>query len=158
MSFKPYYSIFECTPIILFFASIFLLSCSVEDLAPQKSDSNQTILTDRVAVESVTSLSNNKILSSDVVEFLDSLLQQRLNEIVPKIAQSVPEPVKFDYERLENSFLKMLIDNKSTDHSKKYQFLCDENERWIYRCNQLTGEIECFSMSSNKLRLLSSTK
>jgi len=54
--------------------------------------------------------------------------------------------------------LKMLINNKSTDHSKKYQFLCDENERWIYRCNQETGEIECFSMSSNKLRLLSSTK
>ena len=98
------------------------------------------------------------VTTPDVVEFLDSLLQQRLNEIVPKIAQSVPEPVKFDYERLENSFLKMLIDNKSTDHSKKYQFLCDENERWIYRCNQETGEIECFSMSSNKLRLLSSTK
>ena len=33
----------------------------------------------------------------------------------------------------------------------KYQFLCDENERWIYRCNRMTGEIECFSMSSNKL-------
>jgi hypothetical protein len=40
----------------------------------------------------------------------------------------------------------------------KYQFLCDENERWIYRCNRMTGEIECFSMSSNKLRLLSSTR
>jgi hypothetical protein len=158
MSFKSCYSIFEYTPIILFLASIFLLSCSVEDLAHQKSDSNQTIPTNSVAIESVKSLSNNKILSSEVVEFLDSLLQKRLNEIVPKIVQSLPEPVKFDYERLENSFLKMLIDNKSTDHSKKYQFLCDENERWIYRCNQETGEIECFSMSSNKLRLLSSTK
>ena len=158
MSFKSCYSIFEYKPIILFLASIFLLSCSVEDIVPHQSDSNQTIPTNSVAIESVKSLSNNKILSSEVVEFLDSLLQQRLNEIVPKIVQAVPEPVKFDYERLENSFLKMLIDNKSTDHSKKYQFLCDENERWIYRCNQETGEIECFSMSSNKLRLLSSTK
>jgi hypothetical protein len=145
-------------PIILFFASIFLLSCSVEDLSPRQSDSNQTIIPKGVAIESVKSLSNNKILSGEVVEYLDSLLQKRLNEIVPKIVQSVPEPVKFDYDRLENSFLKMLINNKSTDHAKKYQFLCDENERWIYRCNQETGEIECFSMSSNKLRLLSSTK
>lgn len=158
MSFKSYYSNFECMPIILFFASIFLLSCSVEDLAPEQSDSNQTIIPKGVALESVKSLSNNKILSGEVVEYLDSLLQKRLNEIVPKIVQSVPEPEKFDYDRLENSFLKMLINNKSTDHSKKYQFLCDENERWIYRCNQETGEIECFSMSSNKLRLLSSTK
>ena len=138
MSFKSYYSNFECTPIILFFASIFLLSCSVEDLSPQQSDSNQTIIPNGVAIESVKSLSNNKILSGEVVEYLDLLLQKRLNEIVPKIVQSVPEPVNFDYDRLENSFLKMLINNKSTDHSKKYQFLCDENERWIYRCNQET--------------------
>ena len=44
------------------------------------------------------------------------------------------------------------------DQKKKYQFICDENERWIYRCNMESGEIECFSMSSNKLRLLSSVK
>ena len=158
MSIKSYSFIFECAPFILFFSIIFLLSCSVEDLAPQKSDSNQTILPKDIAIKSVKSFSNDGLQSTEVVEFLDSLLQQRLNEIVPKIADAVPGPVKFDYERLENSFLKMLISNKDSDHSKKYQFLCDENERWIYRCNQETGEIECFSMSSNKLRLLSSTK
>ncbi|MED5281301.1 MAG: hypothetical protein VYA10_07435 [Verrucomicrobiota bacterium] len=49
-------------------------------------------------------------------------------------------------------------DNQAQPVAAHYQFICDENERWIYRCNMLTGEIECFSMSSNKLRLLSSIK
>ena len=52
----------------------------------------------------------------------------------------------------------MLMENNSEEGYNKYQFICDENERWIYRCNMETGEIECFSMSSNKLRLLSSVK
>ena len=57
--------------------------------------------------------------------------------------------------------IKSLIEDslqKNQFEEKKFQFLCDENERWIYRCNLITGEIECFSMSSNKLRLLSSIK
>ena len=80
MSFKSYYSIFECTPIILFFASIFLLSCSVEDLAPQQSDSNQTTLTDSVAIESVKSLSNNKILSNEAKK-----LASDSSTLIPKV-------------------------------------------------------------------------
>ena len=40
----------------------------------------------------------------------------------------------------------------------RYQFICDVNERWIYRCNLFTGEIELFSMTSKELLLLSRTK
>ena len=78
--------------------------------------------------------------------------------MIPELKKSYPKPAKFDYTRLENSFTKLLLENKSDENLRKYQFICDENERWIYRCNMESGEIECFSMSSNKLRLLSSIK
>ena len=72
------------------------------------------------------------------------------------IKKSFPIPETIDYDEI-----KLIIDDKLNQGMKekiKYQFICDENERWIYRCNRMTGEIECFSMSSNKLRLLSSTR
>ena len=63
-----------------------------------------------------------------------------------------------DTEQIEQIVRKELISFLKEKQDMKYQFLCDENERWIYRCNRMTGEIECFSMSSNQLRLLSSTR
>ena len=39
-----------------------------------------------------------------------------------------------------------------------YQFLCDEQEKLIYRCNRITGEIECYSNRNDKLKILSSVK
>ena len=76
----------------------------------------------------------------------------------PEIEKAFPKPIPIDYSRLENAFAKLLLDSRSKENLRKYQFICDENERWIYRCNMDSGEIECFSMSSNKLRLLSSIK
>ena len=65
--------------------------------------------------------------------------------------------LSIDYPRIKE-IVASELESLSNNPTKVYQFICDENERWIYRCNMVSGEIECFSMSSNKLRLLSSTK
>ena len=76
---------------------------------------------------------------------------------VPVEPKVVIPPVAIDYERVK-SIVNSSIDDFSSRSQANYQFICDENERWIYRCNMITGEIECFSMTSNKLMLLSSIK
>ena len=79
------------------------------------------------------------------------ILKQQLSEKIAKI-----DPA--DADQIQQIVQKELVVFLKDKQDLKYQFLCDENERWIYRCNRMTGEIECFSMSSNKLRLLSSTR
>ena len=89
-------------------------------------------------------------------EFEDFILQQFKileNQLSSKLNSIDP----LDTEQIQQIVQKELITFLKNKQDMKYQFLCDENERWIYRCNRMTGEIECFSMSSNKLRLLSST-
>ena len=81
------------------------------------------------------------------IRILKDQLSERLDKIDPADADQIQQIVQ-----------KELIAFLQDKQDLKYQFLCDENERWIYRCNRMTGEIECFSMSSNKLRLLSSTR
>lgn len=107
-----------------------------------------------VGVKIPNGIDHELLLAQDI----EVKLQKYFNNLVSEIKKSYPEPVSIDYQRLENSFMKLFIDNKSKESMTKYQFICDENERWIYRCNMESGEIECFSMSSNKLRLLSSIK
>jgi hypothetical protein len=152
--------IFEIVPIfatVVFFNLIFV-GCSIEDLDPSKVDANKTESFQSISPETVSSLSLNIPQASINAEFLDSLLEKHLRDLIPEIRKAIPQAENFDYTRLEHSFLKMLLANRTDKKLKKYQFICDENERWIYRCNMESGEIECFSMSSNKLRLLSSIK
>tara|TARA_B100000212_G_scaffold109131_1_gene81174 strand:+ start:547 stop:912 length:366 start_codon:yes stop_codon:yes gene_type:complete len=73
-------------------------------------------------------------------------------------AKEEGEAVSMDYEKIREIMSGVVNSAQSQVNQAHYQFICDENERWIYRCNMRTGEIECFSMSSNKLRLLSSIK
>ena len=134
-----------------------LTGCGIESSNLNKTDENQTISLPENSVSPLVGLDPKVIPGADS-KVLELLLEKYIGEIIPKINQSIPQPIKVDYARLENSFLKMLMDNNSEESKNKYQFICDENERWIYRCNMETGEIECFSMSSNKLRLLSSVK
>ena len=134
-----------------------LTGCGIESSNLNKTDENQTISLPENSVSPLMGLDSKVIPGADS-KVLELLLEKYIGEIIPKINQTIPQPIKVDYARLENSFLKMLMDNNSEESKNKYQFICDENERWIYRCNMETGEIECFSMSSNKLRLLSSTK
>ena len=61
------------------------------------------------------------------------------------------------YDQFKDHFSQTL--KEAMPKPAKFQFIADHKERWVYRCNLETGEIECFSMSvSNKLRLLSSIK
>lgn len=134
-----------------------LTGCGIESSTLNKTDDNQTISLPENSVSPLMGL-DSKVIPGTDSKVLELLLEKYIGEIIPKINQAIPQPIKVDYARLENSFLKMLMDNNSEESKNKYQFICDENERWIYRCNMETGEIECFSMSSNKLRLLSSVK
>jgi hypothetical protein len=134
-----------------------LTGCGIESSTLNKTDDNQTISLPENSVSPLMGL-DSKVIPGTDSKVLELLLEKYIGEIIPKINQTIPQPIKVDYARLENSFLKMLMDNNSEESKNKYQFICDENERWIYRCNMETGEIECFSMSSNKLRLLSSVK
>lgn len=157
----------NCFPVSLFFriskysliAILYtiLTGCGIESSTLKKNEDNQTISLAENSVSTPIKL-DPEIIREPNYQVFELLLQKYIGEIIPKINQSIPQPIQFDYARLENSFLKMLLDNSSEQSKNKYQFICDENERWIYRCNMETGEIECFSMSSNKLRLLSSVK
>jgi len=137
---------------------IFFVSCGIEDSSLNRTEANQTKSLAKTSVLTPEVLNTEAFSGFPNSQILELLLEKHISEIVPKISKSIPEPIKVDYVRLENSFLKMLMQNNTKGSDKKYQFICDENERWIYRCNMETGEIECFSMSSNKLRLLSSVK
>ena len=150
--------IFGLVPLFATVVIFSFLGCSVEDIKPSEPEANQTESFRHIPQGPVKGLSPEIAQGPYRAEFLDSIFEKHLNELIPKISKSIPEPQKFDYTRLEHSFLKMLLENSTEKNLKKYQFICDENERWIYRCNMESGEIECFSMSSNKLRLLSSVK
>jgi hypothetical protein len=132
----------------------------MEEKKPSLTDINSTIGSTEffdksdVEITNPNGVEHERLLADDI----EVKLHKYFNDLVLEIKRSYPEPVSIDYQRLENSFMKLFLDNKSKDNMTKYQFICDENERWIYRCNMESGEIECFSMSSNKLRLLSSIK
>ena len=135
-----------------------LVGCGNEDSVLKNQDLNSTKALDELSKATIQELEDQEFKPFQEGDELDMLLRQHIEKIIPAIRESMPEVPKFDYERLEHSFLKMLTQNNQAYKQKKFQFICDENERWIYRCNMDTGEIECFSMSSNKLRLLSSIK
>ena len=149
--------IFFLTLLILF--SSFTVGCLSDENKTLELDSNNSIKTD---VSKVIDHQYDESKQPMKAEFIDSkindLLQAQAKLIVPEIEKAFPKPIPIDYSRLENAFAKLLLDSRSKENLRKYQFICDENERWIYRCNMDSGEIECFSMSSNKLRLLSSIK
>ena len=118
------------------------VSCSVEDFSNMtgtETDRNSTLNTANTAIHSSQDLGENALLqmSKDIKNILDS------------------------HNAAQRKDMEILLQNLLKSYEKeqvKYQFLGDGHEKWIYRCNVITGEIECFSMSSNKLRLLSSSK
>ena len=66
------------------------------------------------------------------------------------------EPV--DYDRLRSDMRVAVEDGIELPVPPKYQFIAAPNEKWVYRCNLQTGKIEVYSMTSNKLLLLSETR
>tara|TARA_B100000886_G_scaffold175519_1_gene120231 strand:+ start:7512 stop:7985 length:474 start_codon:yes stop_codon:yes gene_type:complete len=124
--------------------------CSLEDLTQDKTTEE---IKDPLSSEEIKP--QTSIDQVDLKSF-EKTLNHQLSELSGNLKNGIDERTKNNYERIKSlmdaSVIKMSVKNA------KFQFLCDENERWIYRCNLITGEIECFSMSSNKLRLLSSIK
>ena len=130
----------------------------MEDLKLENTDANETSASQNISPEPVSKIRGFIPGEPMTPQVMDLLLQKYVGEIIDEISNEIPDSPVVDYDRLEGSFLKMLLESKAEDEGSKYQFICDENERWIYRCNMESGEIECFSMSSNKLRLISSIK
>jgi len=89
---------------------------------------------------------------------LEAFILQQMRMLKEQLAERLAKIDPADADQIQQIVQKELVSFLKDKQDLKYQFLCDENERWIYRCNRMTGEIECFSMSSNKLRLLSSTR
>ena len=152
MKFKNIFKFWKNLLILSFFS---FFGCSLEDfgLGANKDELKNE---GEKSVENVqinrTPLETDNVSASAIEKIFDS----KLNDLSIKLINSIPKPESIDYEKI-----KLIIYDKLNEDQReetKYQFICDENERWIYRCNLLTGEIECFSMSSNKLRLLSSIR
>ena len=137
----------------LFILSAFISGCEVNQLTSSNKETNESlpeVVVSRVSENVVSKAFESKEFEAFILsqmKILESQLSKKLESIDPADSEQIQQIVKQELV----SFLKEKQD-------MKYQFLCDENERWIHRCNRMTGEIECFSMSSNKLRLLSSTR
>jgi hypothetical protein len=135
--------------------SAFISGCEVNPLSQNSvvanSDLNQTLpVISEIPQNIISPVLKSKELEAFIVEQI-KLLKNQLSAELEKI-----DPA--DSKQIQQIIQKELVTFLKGKQDLKYQFLCDENERWIYRCNRMTGEIECFSMSSNKLRLLSSTR
>ena len=135
----------------------FVSSCEVNPLTSKNKETIKSEHNETVNVPAEFEISENFAKQAlESKEFEDFILQQFKileNQLSSKLNSIDP----LDTEQIQQIVQKELITFLKNKQDMKYQFLCDENERWIYRCNRMTGEIECFSMSSNKLRLLSST-
>lgn len=143
---------------VLIIFSLGVTGCLMEDLKSEHTDANETSTNQNISPDPVTKIPGFITGEAITPQLMDLLLQKYVGKIIDEVSKEIPDSPAVDYDRLEASFLKMLLENNAEDEGSKYQFICDENERWIYRCNMESGEIECFSMSSNKLRLISSIK
>ena len=132
------------------FISFLFFGCSLEDLTQDKTNEK---IKDSLSSEEIKP--QTPIDQVDLKSF-EKTLNHQLSEFSGNLKNGIDERSKNNYESIKSLMDASVI--KMSSGNTKFQFLCDENERWIYRCNLFTGEIECFSMSSNKLRLLSSIK
>ena len=92
---------------------------------------------------------------------LSGVVHESLKDVRGDIEEAIGKQEKINYDRIHSIIFQTISDNLKTQklpEPPQFQFICDVNERWIYRCNLQNGEIECFSMSSNKLKLLSSVR
>lgn len=89
---------------------------------------------------------------------LDRLMERNLKEFGVEFSKKIPQPDRVDYDRVKFLFEQSLLEKEKDTPEYIYQFLCDEQEKLIYRCNKITGEIECYSNRNDKLKILSSVK
>ena len=130
--------------------SFLFFGCSLEDWTQDKTSKEKNAPLSSEEIKPQTPIDQVNLKS------FEKTLNLQLSEFSGNLKNGIDERTKNNYERIKSLMDASVI--KMSSGNTKFQFLCDENERWIYRCNLITGEIECFSMSSNKLRLLSSIK
>ena len=135
--------------------SAFISSCDVNPLSiDPEVISNELNETSPIISEVSENIISPALASKDFEQFILEQIKLLENQISAELKKIDPA----NGDQIQQIVQKELVTFLKGKQDLKYQFLCDENERWIYRCNRITGEIECFSMSSNKLRLLSSTR
>ena len=146
--------------ILLNFLVLFLGGCTFEDSNKNKPDEkNETAQAPLPPVPppSTPSMAWENRTSLDL-DGLDRLMEQKLKEFGMEFSKMIPQPDRVDYERVKFLFEQSLLEKEDDTPEYIYQFLCDEQEKLIYRCNKITGEIECYSNRNDKLKILSSIK
>lgn len=146
----PVFALFVCLISFLSGCELNPLSSQQKSKAEDKNVSEALPVLSELAQETIAPALESKELEKFILQQM-KILKEQLSDKLTKI-----DPA--DANQIQQIIQKELVVFLKDKQDLKYQFLCDENERWIYRCNRMTGEIECFSMSSNKLRLLSSTR
>ena len=135
----------------------FVSSCEVNPLTSKNKETIKSEHNETVNVPAEFEISENFARQALESKEFEVFILQQFKILENQISNKLNSIDSLDTEQIQQIVQKELITFLKNKQDMKYQFLCDENERWIYRCNRMTGEIECFSMSSNKLRLLSST-
>ena len=135
----------------------FVSSCEVNPLTSKNKETIKSEHNETVNVPAEFEISENFAKQAFESKEFEVFILQQFKILENQLSSKLNSFDPLDTEQIQQIVQKELITFLKNKQDMKYQFLCDENERWIYRCNRMTGEIECFSMSSNKLRLLSST-
>lgn len=128
------------------------LTCGCSDSGSIFGDATKT---HEPTPDEVESQSPGSILGGAPFDYgkVKEILQNSLDDLKSEIEEIEPgEPV--DYDRMQSLLMQTL--EAKMQPPAQFQFIAAANESWIYRCNLQTGKIECFSMTSNQLRLLSS--
>jgi hypothetical protein len=112
--------------------------------------------TNEATPDEVETSTPGSILSGPSFDYgkVEGILQNNFGKLKDDLEGSLNAGEPVDYDRVRSLLMQTLQDQMQPP--SQYQFIADANERWIYRCNLQTGKIECFSMTSNQLRLLSS--
>lgn len=130
------------------------VGCSLEDAGLPQVDSNVSIdatLTKEAEPTPTLISPIDQIQIPNKLDHaqIDALMEKNLKKFAAEFSTTLPQPDRVDYERLKLIFQQALLDQEPKPLENKFQFLCDANERWIYRCNLVTGEIVCYSMGSD---------
>ena len=148
-------------PAVVATSTLFWAGCPSENRSQKPSpEGNETSQSPLPAQTPVSIVYDNTPLPGHPIDpqVIDRLMEQNLREFRAELAGSIPIPDKIDYERVKFLFQQSLLESEKNSPQYKYQFLCDESEKLIYRCNRMTGEIECYSNRNDKLKILSSIK
>ena len=129
------------------------VTCGCSDSGSIFGDATKT---NEAEPDKVETASPGSILSGTPFDYskVKDILDTGFDKLKTDLEGSLDAGEPVDYDRVRSLLMQTLEDKLQPP--AQFQFIATDNERWIYRCNLQTGKIECFSMTSNSLRLLSS--